>query len=112
MEKFTLEILCDGYKIPLTYLRKKNNILLEASMINGNIEILQICQDFNMFEATMKKLHRTHNYSSDENILSYAGFYGNIETVKWLFKYFELRESFCENAAYNGNLNVLKWKRK
>jgi len=131
VEKFTLELCHDAYfnLIPLTYINPKNEILVSASAIYGNIELLQIainkgCELFgdvyNLMTHIVTNGHLdtfiwcknfcdagNHTFSMF-NISKISIQYGHLHIIKWIIEFgFRLSNDACTWAAINGHLDII-----
>ncbi len=140
MGKFTLELCNDSYfnKIPNCYLGPKNDIIVRALTIYGQIELLT--QAINNGCELFKEIDDHFYYSDDrynDNSCSHAIISGNIDMLifvrshecKWNKETFELaakcnhlhmlkslKNLGCEiseyasiRAAENGNIEMMEW---
>jgi hypothetical protein len=134
IEKYTLEIIYDGYAnlLPKRYIIKENKILYEYGRIYYNsavknfkaiIEILLRCnkryENFIIFgaayEGNIELLEWVHENGCRSNYLiyHYAIDNGQLETIKWAHKKGYIWGNFiCARAAKGGYLEIIKWLRE
>ncbi len=132
IERFTLELCYDSYfnMIPNSYLNPKNNIIVKALTIYGQVELLKQAMDngCKLFteiteknnnscihaiisgNINMLKFVRLHGCQCDAETLNIAAHHNEFDMVKFLY------EEGCvisncagEYASCNGNIIILKW---
>ncbi len=111
MEKFTIELCNDSYfnKIPNCYLTPKNNIIVKALTIYGQIELLT-CAMKNGCNL-LKNLRDEYDYFNfDDNSCAHAVLSGEIDVLKFVRSHGGLWN--CETADFAaecGHLHILKF---
>ena len=107
VEKYTIEILYDGYEhlIPKTYICKQNKLCNETGFMYF------YCSVMKNLELLKNLLHFNFRHSI---YVSYgAAFNGDLEVLKWARENGYNWDSWtCCSAAQNGHLEVLKWARE
>ena len=100
IEKFTLEIVFDGYYDLLTeiYYNENNKIICAILALCGNIELLK----------------RAHEKLCpiDDYIISCAAYGGNVDILDWVTLNCNVDingSNICHNASINGHINILEW---
>ncbi len=140
VEKFTLELCNDSYfnLIPNSYLTSKNNVIVKALTIYGQIEILKLALNNNckLFVKNRKQYdYSTESYNNDScahavisgsiKMLKFVRLHGckwngetfgfavqhdNFAMVKFLKEYgCEIPLYVLEYAAGHGNIIMLEW---
>ncbi len=98
VEKFTIEIVLDGYcnLLPSKYYNKNNEIMCSILAFCGNFELLKI--------AHLTSCPLVH-YAA-----SCAAHEGHVEILNWISNFFDINmRIICSNGAGNGHINILDW---
>ncbi len=134
VEKFTLELCYDSYfnMIPISYLTPKNNVIVKALTIYGQIELLKqaLCNGCKLFVENSENKYNTNScahavISGNIKMLKFVRLYGckwndetfnlavrcnHLDIVKFLKNYgCEMNDYAGDFAATNGNIIMLKW---
>ncbi len=127
VEKFTLELCHDKYfeMIPESYIIANNNILIQALISFDCLPLLELarkngCNLYNVgglaaFHGKLEilKWAKEKNVGFSSSHTMYAIQNGHLEMLKWMCDNYNIdgfiEESLCNNSAFYGKLDILKW---